>query len=150
LLVLAKAGYLNNVRTGVYFDPPAAGVDVATYGGKFGVELAFAKHLGLRLQGGYERIYYSDIGIGQIQKNQFVAEVIGSYYFDGSGGWQPFLSIGPGMLFSASGHQARLLVGGGVRHFFGSGKFFLHLEPRVVSDFKGAGGEIDAGVGMRF
>lgn len=148
-MTLANVSYINNARTGVYFDPPAAGVDVVSYGGKVGVELEFARHLGLGLKGGYERIYYSDIGIAQIKKNQFAAEMMAAYYFNPGVGWDPFLTFGPGFLFSESGYQARLLAGGGVRHFF-TERFFLRLEPHVVTDFKGIGGEFDAGVGWRF
>lgn len=148
-MTLANVSYINNARTGVYFDPPAAGVDVVSYGGKVGVELEFARHLGLSLKGGYERIYYSDIGIGQIKKNQFTAEMMAAYYFNPGVGWDPFFTLGPGFLFSASGYQARLLAGGGVRRFF-TKRFFLRLEPHVVTDFKGIGGEFDAGVGWRF
>lgn len=134
----------------VYFDPAVTDLKIASASGKLALEGVFPSGLGLRLQGGYQHNFYTNIGLSQIKKSYALAEFFAEYFFlKNISHWDPYLFAGTSILFSSSGYQPRLAGGMGVRYFF-SDAISLRLEPVVLTDFEGIQGEVNLGIGFHF
>lgn len=126
--------------------------DIKTSGmiGRFGFEGVTRAGFSARLLVGYEHIFYSSIGIGQIIHSYFTTDILFSYYPKKEvRRWDPYVTAGPKIRVGKSGAQGYVNVGGGVRYFFND-RWSLRLEPVAFTDFDGVWGEMHVGAGFHF
>lgn len=137
-------------RFDLFFEIPATDIKTAGLSGRFGFEGVTRAGFSARLLVGYEHIFYSSIGIGQILHSYFTTDILFSYYPKKTvHRWDPYVTAGPKMRVGKSGAQGYVNVGGGVRYFF-SDRWSMRIEPVLLTDFDGVWGEMHVGAGFHF
>ncbi len=145
-LTNANTAYGFTDKYDVHFDVPASDIKLASFGGSLGIEGVNADHFGFRLLSGYQRVFYSDIGFQQIEKNYLTVDLLFEYFFiKDVFKIDPYVFAGPHVLASESGVQGYLMVGVGARRFIND-IWSLHVDPAITTDFSGVGFQLSAGV----
>lgn len=134
----------------VFFGVPVSSINHAAAGGRVGIEGVNHDQFGFRLLAGYQHVFYSDIGISEITKNHLTADLFFEYFFFKIvEKYDPYVFLGPSILFSKSGKQGYATVGGGVRRFIND-SWSWRLEPAVGTDFSGVRFQLSLGVSHHF
>ncbi|MBI4411326.1 MAG: hypothetical protein HY541_02445 [Deltaproteobacteria bacterium] len=137
-------------RFDVYFDIPATDLTNAGVGTRIGIEGVQKYGFGVKFLAGYQRVFYSNVGIGQIKKNYFTTDLLFTWHVPKTvKKWDWYLMAGPSFLASSSGVQGYLATGGGLSRFIGH-RWSFKVEPSVVTDFSGVWSKLAAGVNYHF
>ena len=135
-------------RYDVYFDVPVSNIKNGLYGGSFEITGISQNRMGMTLRGGYQRLFYTSIGLVQSAKNFYASDVLFSYAFAKTvKRWDPYFTVGPGIIYSKSGVQAFAKAGFGTRYFLGR-HWSLNFAPLAVTDFSGIRGEAVVGLNL--
>ena len=147
--IFGMAG-MKSEKYDVFFDVPTSDLKNAGYGGRLGIEGIMKKRFGFRLSTGYQRSFYSNIGIQQIKKNYITSDLLFMFHpKEALNRWDWYLMAGPNVLVSKSGVQGYLTTGGGARYFFND-QWSFKIEPAVVTDFSGVWGKMASGFNYHF
>lgn len=142
--------YTQTDRSDPYFSVSTGGIKNLGSNVKLGLEGISYHGLGWKTRIGYERLYYSNIGIEQARKNYIVAETFFTFYpLNKVKKWDPYLLIGPSVIFSSSGKQGMLALGAGIKRFWNI-NWSWHIEPIVYIETSGVRPSFQAGINYHF
>ena len=135
----------------VFFPIPASSIKHAGSSTRLGLNYVFPNGFGIRPQFGFERIFYTSIGIQEAAKSQFVLDFLLSKFLTNcpNNRWQPYVAFGPSVAFSTSGKQGYLKITGGTLYRFNP-KWSLRLESTLTTEFTGARSELATGIDYKF
>lgn len=134
----------------LFFTVPVNDIQQAGASAMLGLEGNLPGHFSVRMRAGFQRLFYSNIGIQQIQKNFLVGDLLFSYYFvNHVNRWDPYFTVGPSLIWGDLAYQVYLTTGFGTRYFFND-NWSLRIEPLVVTEFKGLRTQLNLGVSYHF
>lgn len=145
----STAGFRSD-RYSVYFDTAVENIGNAGVGARVGIEGVQKDGFGVKFLAGYQRVFYSNIGIDQINKNYFTTDLLFTWHVPKKvNKWDWHVMAGPNFLVSSTDTQGYLTSGGGACYYFGD-HWSVKVEPSVVTDFSGVWGKLAAGVDYHF
>ncbi len=151
--LLLSGGSFYGVTDGydVFFPIPASSIKHAGSSTRIGLDYVFSNGFGLRPQFGFERIFYTSIGIQEAAKSQFVLDFLLSKFLTNcpNNRWQPYVALGPSVAFSTSGKQGYLKITGGTLYLFNR-HWGLHFDSTLTTEFTGARAELAIGINYKF
>jgi len=142
--------YGHTDRYRAFYTIPATDIDHMGYAVRLGVEGVLQNGFGFRLISGYQRMFYADQGIQQINQSYLELDMVFSYYFKKDvRKFDPYIFIGPTVLFSTSNQLGLLNFGIGMRHFFND-KWSFRIEPAFLTEFDGIRAQLNLGINYHF
>ncbi len=150
LVVEETALYGNTDNEKILFSVPADDMTISMVGGRLGFEGVTPNGLGFKLTGGYQRMFFTSIGLEEIRKNLIAFDLYLSYYFRKTPKkCDPYITAGPSLLISSLNQQVYASAGVGSR-FFLNDLWSFKIETTAMSDMSGIFGRLTFGMGYHF
>jgi hypothetical protein len=149
-IIVQEMGFIGwTNRENLFFDVPAGDITNSMLGARIGLE-GVAQHMGIKLLAGYQRLFYSSIGIEESNKNLIAFDILGTYSFrETPRRFDPYVIGGVSILVSGIDQQAYVNAGVGSR-FFLSDNWSLSLEAIGMTELEGYWGGLTFGWAYHF
>lgn len=149
-IILQESGFFGwTDRENLFFDVPADDITNSMLGARIGLE-GVAGHAGIKLLTGYQRLFYSSVGIEESRKNLIAFDILGTYSFrETIRRFDPYIVGGVSLLVSTINQQAYLNAGVGSR-FFLNDNWSLSLEATGMTELSGYWGGLTFGWAYHF